>query len=130
MSYTLNGNLTSEFITYNKDKLNIKNFSKEHTSTLLVSYNKSNVKVDDSNADTIGLYRSTIFLHNELVCFSPPKSLSFNSFCKKYPNLDNSITIEEFVEGTMINVYYDNISKTWEIATKNNVGATNHFYKN
>jgi hypothetical protein len=130
MSYTLNGNATSEFISCNKEKFNIKNFSKENKSTYLISYNKSNSKVNDDNSNTIGLYRSTIFLNDDLVCFSPPKALSFNHFYKKYPNLDDSIIIEEFVEGTMINVYYDNISKTWEIATKNNVGATNHFYKN
>ena len=131
MCYRLNGKFTSEFIDSNKEKFNIKNFSKENKSTYLVSYNKSNIKIDDVNVDTIGLYRSTIFLDDKLVCFSPPKALSFNHFCKKYPNfLDSNIIIEEFVEGTMINVYYDNISKTWEIATKNNVGATNHFYKN
>ena len=39
---------------------------------------------------------------------------------------------QEFVEGTMINVFWDNtigLTGCWEIATRNNVGATSAFYK-
>jgi hypothetical protein len=40
---------------------------------------------------------------------------------------------EEFVEGTMINVFWDaniGLGGSWEIATRNTVGATSTFYKN
>ena len=129
MSYTFDYTLTTEAMKYLKVSCNVHNFSKENEDKYLVSYNKSKTKVDDYNIDTIGLHRSLIFLNNNLVCFSPPKSSSYDYFCAKYPNLDENIVTEEFIEGTMINVYYNNISKKWEISTKNNIGATNIFYK-
>ena len=129
MSYTFDYSLTPESMDYLKVLCNVHNFSKENEDKYLVSYNKNIIKINDENFNTIGLHRSIIFLNNNLVCFSPPKSLSYDCFCKKYPKLDENIVIEEFVEGTMINVYYNNISKKWEIATKNNIGGTNVFYK-
>jgi hypothetical protein len=128
MSYTFDYSLTSETMEYLKVSCNVHNFSKENEDKYLVSYNKNKIQINDC-IDTIGLHRSLIFLNNNLVCFSPPKSLSYDSFCKKYPIFDENIIVEEFIEGTMINVYYNNISKNWEIATKNNIGATNIFYK-
>ena len=129
MSYTLDYILTPETMEYLKVSCNVHDFSKENEDKYLVSYNKNKFQMNDDNINTIGLHRSLIFLNNNLVCFSPPKSLSYDSFCKKYPILGENIVVEEFIEGTMINVYYNNISKKWEIATKNNVGATNIFYK-
>lgn len=129
MSYTFDYSLTPESIEYLKVLCNVHNFSKENEDKYLVSYNKDKIKINDENFNTIGLHRSIIFLNNNLVCFSPPKSLSYDCFCTKYPILGENIVVEEFIEGTMINVYYNNISKNWEIATKNNIGATNIFYK-
>jgi hypothetical protein len=124
MSYTLNYNFTPNMVENLKKNCNVRDFSKENEEKYLVSYNKNKTLVE-----TVGLHRSLIFLNGNLVCFSPPKSLSFNNFCNKYPMSEN-IVIEEFIEGTMINVFYNNVSQVWEIATKNNIGATNHFYKN
>jgi len=88
------------------------------------------------NADlisTYGLCRSIIVNeNNKIVCFSPPKSIPTDEFIKKYPNKTEAIVAQEFVEGTMINVFWDeNIGLTggWEIATRNTVGATSGFYK-
>ena len=66
------------------------------------------------------------------MCFSPPKSIPSDEFIKKYPNKTEAIIAQEFVEGTMINVFWDeNIGLTggWEISTRNTVGATSGFYK-
>jgi hypothetical protein len=66
------------------------------------------------------------------VCFSPPKSIPTDEFIKKYPNKTDAIVAQEFVEGTMINVFWDEnigLSGGWEIATRNTVGATSGFYK-
>jgi hypothetical protein len=129
MSYTLDYIFTTDSMENLRETCNVHNFSKENEDKYLVSYNKSKTQINDNNIDTIGLHRSVIFLNNNLVCFSPPKSLSYENFFMKYPKLDENVMIEEFIEGTMINVYYNNISKNWEIATKNNIGATNIFYK-
>jgi hypothetical protein len=82
---------------------------------------------------TYGLCRSVILNNNnEVVCFSPPKSYAADTFIKKYPKLDDSIIAQEFVEGTMINVFFDpsiGVTGSWEISTRNTVGATSSFFK-
>uniref|UniRef100_A0A6C0ERY3 T4 RNA ligase 1-like N-terminal domain-containing protein n=1 Tax=viral metagenome TaxID=1070528 RepID=A0A6C0ERY3_9ZZZZ len=82
---------------------------------------------------TYGLCRSVIVnSRNKVVCFAPPKSISSESFISKYPSKNAHIIAQEFVEGTMINVFWDsNIGLTggWEITTRNTVGATSKFYK-
>jgi hypothetical protein len=72
---------------------------------------------------TYGLCRSVITdADNNIVAFSPPKSLPFEEFVAKYP--DTSLIIAtEFVEGTMINVFWSN--GDWVLASRSNVGATN-----
>lgn len=89
----------------------------------LLHYNKQ--ALNHSNYHTLGLFRSVIFYKNELVCFSPPKSLPLDEFKKKmYDNY--VIWLEEFVEGTMINMFYAN--NEWHIATKTQIGGNNTFY--
>jgi len=82
---------------------------------------------------TYGLCRSVILNNNnEVVCFSPPKSYPSETFIKTYPELNESIFAQEFVEGTMINVFWDSnigLSGGWEISTRNTVGAKSSFYK-
>jgi len=76
---------------------------------------------------TYGLCRSVITdANNNIVAFSPPKSLPFNDFIAKYPDT-SQIVATEFVEGTMINVFWSN--GEWEIASRSNIGATNGFTK-
>lgn len=82
---------------------------------------------------TYGLCRSIIVnSHNKVVCFAPPKSISSDTFIKRYSEDTDGIVAEEFVEGTMINVFWDpsiGLTGGWEIATRNTVGATSKFYK-
>lgn len=88
-----------------------------------------------------GLCRSVIINSaNKVVGFAPPKSLPADAFIKKYSDKTDeefnkwseNVIAEEFVEGTMINVFFDpaiGISGSWEISTRNTVGATSGFYK-
>ena len=65
--------------------------------------------------------------NNNILSFSPEKSRSnsyFLSFVKKA-----NVFAEEFVEGTMINLFYDKEISKWEIATKTSVGANIRFSK-
>jgi hypothetical protein len=83
--------------------------------------------------DSYGLCRSVIVnSQNHVVSFAPPKSLQADTFLNLYPVPNEDIVAQEFVEGTMINVFFDHtigLSGGWEIATKNIVGATCGFYK-
>jgi len=81
-----------------------------------------------------GLCRSIIInSKNKVIGFSPPKSVPADYFMKKYPDCtSNDISIQEFIEGTMINVFFDpdvGLTGAWEISTRNTVGATSSFFK-
>ena len=111
------------------------------TKTECISSNNKMYKVirydkhvlNDDLISTYGLCRSIIVNeNNKIVCFSPPKSIPSDEFIKKYPNKTEAIIAQEFVEGTMINVFWDkNIGLTggWEISTRNTVGAMSGFYQ-
>ena len=70
-------------------------------------------------------FRSVVFSHpeNQLLSFSPPRSLSMETFCEEYKIIDQNIQINELIEGNLIHFFYDNRKTSWEIATKNAVGG-------
>ena len=73
-----------------------------------------------------GLLRSLIYKDDgSVVCFAPPKSLPVIEL-----NIDmkNKYVAETFVEGTMINVFYDKQTASWEIATRSSVGGEACFF--
>ena len=80
----------------------------------------------------IGRYRSVIVNDDEkVISFSPPKSLDASTFMKMYPcdeESSHNIVAQEFIEGTMINVFYND--GVWEIATKGTIGGNVRFFKN
>ena len=96
----------------------------------IVKYNKEYLTTDLNS--TYGLLRSVILSGPRIVSFAPPKSLSPEVFINKYISKDTNIIAEEFIEGTMINVYFDasyGVSGCWQIATKNTVGGEVCFYR-
>ena len=115
----------------------ITNLNKTECTTLnnqkykVIRYNKHTLCYD--NIPTYGIYRSVIInSDNQVVSFSPPKSVSSESFIKQYNTKTESLIAEEFVEGTMINIFWDEkigLSGAWEISTRNTVGAETSFYK-
>lgn len=80
---------------------------------------------------TYGMFRSVILnKKNEFISFSPPKSIPADSFIEKYSIKNLFVVVEEFIEGTMINVFWDKEQGFWEIATRNTLGANTYFFKN
>ena len=82
---------------------------------------------------TYGLCRSVIInSKHKVVGFAPPKSTPSDTFIKMYPEKNENLIAEEFVEGTMINVFWDpaiGVAGGWEISTRNTVGAASSFFK-
>ena len=75
---------------------------------------------------SIGLLRSLIFKDDgTIVCFAPPKSLNTDSL-----KIEEGLEYigETFVEGTMINVFYEAETSSWEIATRSNIGGNTCFF--
>jgi len=77
-----------------------------------------------------GLYRSILTdeKHN-ILCFSPPNSLSLDHFKTKYPVMTDTIYANEVIEGTMINLFFDKRRQKWEIATRGSVGGNYWYYR-
>jgi len=82
---------------------------------------------------TYGLCRSVIVnSQDKVVSFAPPKSIPSDRFIQNYNETTYGVVAEEFVEGTMINVFWDpsiGLTGGWEIATRNTPGATCSFFK-
>lgn len=113
-------------------KLNkIESRTSNNSTYKIVRYDKNFLSVD--LIPTYGLCRSVIInSKNKVVGFSPPKSIPSEQFIQKYSENTQGVVFEQFVEGTMVNVFWDDsISLTggWEISTRNTVGATSCFYK-
>jgi hypothetical protein len=104
--------------------LNLNTYNFAGVDYFVLRYNKSSLTKD--NESTIGLLRSVIFKDSgEIVSFAPPKS-------KNVDNInftpENTYICEQFIEGTMINMFYSTDNDKWQIATRSNIGGTNCFY--
>jgi hypothetical protein len=106
--------------------------TKNNNKYSIIQYDKTMLAVD--LIQTVGLARSVIVNgEKKVVGFSPPKSIPYDNFVSLYPEKTDDIIVEEFIEGTMINVFWDNPNGflgNWEISTRNRVGGECTFYKN
>lgn len=99
---------------------------KTKSTRYVIKYDKQ--YITSANQATLGLFRSVITDGENVMCYAPPKSLSFEKFQKDTEEENRIYT--EYCEGTMINLYFDYILEDWEIATRSNVGARCKFYQN
>ena len=105
--------------------------SQDGSTYTVIRYDKQILSVD--LIETYGLCRSVILnSDNDVVSFAPPKSIPSDLFILKYSEKNDNIIAQEFVEGTMINVFWNEkigLTGGWEIATRNTVGANSSFFK-
>ena len=85
----------------------------------VIKYNKSELSM--VNEKTLGMFRSVITDGGNVLSFAPPKSINFDFFSQTTEF--NECRFEEFVEGTMINLFWNPISNDWCIATRSSIGA-------
>jgi hypothetical protein len=111
-------------IEQNKESIliNKKIYQNANMKYTIMNYTKDFLCFDDYETSK---YRSVVFSNpeNKLLCFSPPKSIKYDIFMKKYPDIDETIFANEIVEGVMINLFYDERIQSWEIATKSAIGG-------
>ena len=88
----------------------------------IIRYDKSMLSHD--RIDSVGQLRSVVAKNGKVCCFAPPKSISYHDFKERAQ--PGSITAQDYIEGTMINVFHT--GKEWELATRSSVGANVGFY--
>lgn len=119
--------INSEYVkkSYYSDKIKYKNLDELENGYTIMRYNKSSLDMKQlNNASTFGNLRSVIFSkEGKLVCYSPPKSIQLEDFQMNDYYSSCKPILEEYIEGTMINMFWDDYSQAWEYATKNTVGC-------
>ena len=121
-----NGNETDEEILMNFLKLSVKHWRQNDRNYKIIRYNKEYLL--DELIKSSGLFRSVILNdENKIIVFSPPKSLSSDVFINTYGKDVLNCRAEQYVEGTMINVFNDH--GEWEIATRSTVGGKITFFR-
>jgi hypothetical protein len=110
----------------------------------VINYNKPRL-TNFNEIEEYGALRSVIVNPlNKVIGFSPPKSIPYWDFISKYPsfllgdhveeeekvsaNAAKQVICQEFVEGTMINVFWDSCISQFVVSTKNTVGADSSFF--
>lgn len=96
--------------------------SKNHNHLAIIRYVKGFSHMDHINAH---YFRSVVWNteDNRAVALSPFKSIPLSSFQPK-----SKLVAEDFWDGTMINMFYDQKTLEWQLATRSNIGASCRFY--
>ena len=115
------------FVKYNvnqpiQNKIKQKLVATERQLYTIMNYDKHMLCFNDTKN---GLFRSVIFSYpqNQVLSFTPPKTMDFIDFMKNYPTITDNIIINENIEGIMIQLFFDDRTNNWEIATKGNIGG-------
>jgi hypothetical protein len=119
-------------VNFNTSNIKSKSYEVNNTPYTILNNNTTTIQSDETLDDTTRLYRSIIVNpeNNKILCFSPPNSIPFDSFESKNKEFDqNSIFANEIVEGTMINLFYDERINSWEISTRGAIGGNYWYYR-
>jgi len=92
----------------------------------LVNYNQE--KMSLPMIGTAGVLKSVLFTNeNKMISFSPPKSQPYEVFTDMFGDIQK-LQVEEFVDGTMVSLFWDEQINDWEIMTRRKIGANNYYY--
>ena len=125
-------------INNNDKNIIIKKYGDFH----LVSYNKKQIDLEENVCMDYYRHLRSVICRNlpedpselsrgdprspTIYSVSPSKSIDYGVFSERYPIIDDSIIVEDFIEGTMINVFWND--GRWEISTKTTIGGNSTFF--
>mgnify|MGYP000745163194 CR=1 FL=1 len=91
---------------------------KKHKNFTIIKYDKS--KCTPSNYFRVAYNRCMVIDRdlNKIVCVGPGKSIPLEELDDIS---DVALAYEEFVDGVMINVFWDETTKKWQYATRSNI---------
>ena len=108
--------------------VNMKDYSKNGFDYKIINYNYDN-NFDDLNMKET-YFRSVIKnKDDEIMCYSLPKSKTYNYFKDNFDLHDDNILVSEIIEGTMVNLFFNKKIEKWEISTKSAIGGEYFFYR-
>jgi len=115
-----------------KSNLTNKKWKSEGNVHSILKYTTGKLKCDE--VETRGLLRSVVLdQYGKIMAYSPPKCITPrpDEFSSRFS--DDNIIVEEFVEGTMINVFYhrpngQDDGAGWDLATRSCVGGNIVFH--
>ena len=99
----------------------VKDYSKY--GMYLIKYNKD--KSNMVNTDVQKCRGVVMTLDNRILCVPPSKSIDINYFMESVDNF-TSIEFEEFIDGTMIQMFYFN--DKWNLSTRSSIGANGRWH--
>lgn len=113
-----------DLVTYNSNHIKSKEYETKNAKYLILN--------TDAIEKEYALYNSIILCSEtkKILCFSPYKSIEIGEFKNKYPEINDDILVNEIVEGTMLNLFYDPRIQSWEISSKGAIGGNYWFYRN
>ena len=98
------------------NKVSTKTYNKEGLEYKILYLNKNTYENDDVEN---GIFRSVILDYTgSILSFGLPKSVSNKYFKEKFQEISTDLQVNEAVEGTMVNLFYDTRIESWEISTR------------
>jgi len=103
-------------------------YIKHNVNYLIYHYDTNFICYNDDNSK---LFRSVVFSEpeNKIISFSPPKALTYELFYNHYPNLNENIVINDYIDGIMFHLFYDKRIQKWELSYKKSISYNEYFRK-
>jgi hypothetical protein len=125
---------------------NLTNISRKHFEYKGAKYELYNIENPSAYYHKTSAYRSAIVSNGRLVCLAPAKAIPFNDYVYvmneivgiyggtreevvEPPSANLRYFNSQVVEGTMINLFWDEAHSTWEIASRKNIGCNYWYFK-
>jgi hypothetical protein len=125
---------------------NLTNISRKHFEYKGAKYELYNIEDPNAYYYKTSAYRSAIVSNGRLVCLAPAKAIPFNDYVSvmnevvgvyggtreevvEPPSASLRYFTSRIVEGTMINLFWDEAHSTWEIASRKNIGCNYWYFK-
>ena len=107
--------------------LRIKEYGNKMPELFIVKYDKTTCDMSDPDVMKCrGLVLSKQDIR--IVCPAPPKSVSENDFLKNFNTTPNDFIIQDFIDGTMVNVF--NFNGETFISTRSCLNAKCRWFSN
>lgn len=109
-------------LSNNTNTVHIRYLNTRRHMYMMLHYDDEMLCYDDSHN---GIYRSVVLAYPDprVLSFAPPKTVPFSHFKQLSPTWTKNICTNEYINGTMIQLFYDFRIDDWEISTENYIGG-------